>query len=135
PDSKVVPIAGFDKIAGEWEGPSRSVPDMREHASVLLTISEKGRFNFASDRAAGMVLGTGALYIEDGIVFGKGSAGAGMFTLHDYAGKRVLIIDAVLSDGHHYFIEMTPMLKKGSAVPTGTDLEPSGNTEVMVLSS
>jgi hypothetical protein len=89
PTSKIVPISGFDTIAGEWEGLSKSVPNMREHARVLLTVREKGHFNFASDRAAGLVLGTGALYIQDGIVFGRSLAGTGMFTLHDYAGKRV----------------------------------------------
>jgi hypothetical protein len=113
PVSKIVRISGFDKIAGEWEGLSKSVPDMREHARVLLTVSEKGHFNFASDRAAGLVLGTGALYIQDGIVFGRSSAGTGMFTLHDSAGKRVLVVDAALNDGNHYFVEMTPIVKKG----------------------
>ena len=113
PASKIVPISGFDTIFGEWEGLSKGVPDMREHARVLLTVSEKGHFNFASDRAAGLVLGSGALYIQDCIVFGRSSAGTGMFTLHDHAGKRVLVVDAALNDGNHYFIEMTPIVKKG----------------------
>jgi hypothetical protein len=77
-----------------------------------MPVSEKGHFNFASDRAAGLVLGTGVLYIQDGIVFGRSSAGTGMFTLHDSAGKRVLVVDAALNDGNHYFVEMTPIVKK-----------------------
>lgn len=116
PASKILPIAGFDKIAGEWEGMSKSVPNMRDHAWVALIISQSGHFHFVSDRATGLVLGTGALYIEDGIVFGKGSAGTGMFTLHDQAGKFVLVADvALLSDGRHYMIEMLQTKKDGSS--------------------
>jgi hypothetical protein len=115
PASKIVPIAGFDKIAGEWEGMSKSVLNMRDHAWVALIISQSGHFNFVSDRATGLMLGTGTLSIEDGIVFGKGSAGTGMFTLHDQAGKSVLVADvALLSDGKHYVIAMVPIKKNDS---------------------
>jgi len=107
PASKIIPVSEFEQIAGNWEGLSKRVPDMVDDASVMLIISEKGHFNFASDRARGLVLGTGILHIQDGIVFGKGSAGTGMFTLHDQAGKPVLVVDVALNDGNHYFLEMT----------------------------
>ena len=115
PASKIVPISGFDKIAGEWEGLSKRVPDMRDHARVILIIREKGYFNFVSNRATGLLLGTGDLHIQDGHAFGKTDSGTGTFTLHDRAGKRVLVIDAVLNDGNHYFIEMTPIIQKGGS--------------------
>src|SRR5437899_12108148 len=51
PASKIVPISGFNQVAGNWEGLSKRVPDMRDHAWVILIISEKGRFHFASNRA------------------------------------------------------------------------------------
>jgi len=107
--SRIVPISGIDQIAGKWEGLSKRVPDMRDHAQVILFISEKGHFNFVSNRATGFVLGTGSLHIQDGRVFGKASAGTGTFTLHDQAGKPVLVAEVALNDGHHYYIEMTPV--------------------------
>jgi hypothetical protein len=109
PASRIVPISGFDTVAGKWEGLSKRVPDMRDHAWVILIISEKGFFHFASNRATGLLLGTGTLAIRDGTVFGKTDSGTGTFTLHDKAGKPVLVVEAVLNDGNHYYLEMTPI--------------------------
>ena len=30
-------------------------------------------------------------------------------TLHDKAGTSVLVLEAALNDGHHYYVEMTKM--------------------------
>lgn len=109
PASRIVPIFGFDQVAGKWEGLSKRVPDMRDHAWVILIISEKGYFHFASNRATGLLLGTGTLHIHDGEVFGKTGTGSGTFTLHDKAGKPVLVVEAALNDGNHYYLEMTPI--------------------------
>jgi hypothetical protein len=109
PGSKIVPISGFDTVAGKWEGLSKRVPEMRDHAQVILIISENGHFHFASNQATGLLLGTGTLYIHDGEAFGKTGSGTGTFTLHDKAGKRVLVLEAVLNDGNHYYLEMTPI--------------------------
>jgi hypothetical protein len=108
PSSRVVPISGFDEIAGKWEGLSKRVPDMRDHARVLLIIRQKGYFNFVSNRETGLLLGTGTLTMQDGRAFGKTDAGTGTFTLHDRAGKRVLVGEVVLTDGYHYYLDMTP---------------------------
>ena len=51
-------FSGFDTVAGKWEGLSKRVPDMRDHAWVILIISENGHFHFASNRATGLFLGT-----------------------------------------------------------------------------
>jgi len=48
--SPFVPITTLEQIVGKWEGLSKRIPDMRNHAQVLLTISDTGRFNFVSDR-------------------------------------------------------------------------------------
>jgi len=109
PVSRIVPISGFDQVAGKWEGLSKRVPDMRDHARVILIISEKGFFHFASNRATGLLLGTGTLHIHDGEVFGKTGTGSGTFTLHDKAGKPVLVVEAALNDGNHYYLELTPI--------------------------
>ena len=107
PASKIVPISGFDQVAGNWEGLSKRVPDMRDHAWVILVIRENGHFHFASNRAKELLLGTGTLHIHDGEVFGKTGNGSATFTLHDKAGKPVLVVEAVLNDGNHYYLEMT----------------------------
>jgi hypothetical protein len=107
PTAPIVPISNFERIADKWEGLSKRVPDMRDHAWVILIISEKGYFNFASNRATGLLLGTGDLTIRDGKVFAKTTSGTGTFTLHDQAGKPVLVVEVALNDGYHYYLEMT----------------------------
>ena len=109
PASKIVPISGFDQVAGNWEGLSKRVPDMQDHAWVILVIRENAHFHFASNRATGLLLGTGTLHIHDGEVFGKTGNGSATFTLHDKAGKSVLVVEAALNDGNHYYLEMTPI--------------------------
>ena len=109
PASRIVPISDFDTVAGKWEGLSKRMPDMRDHAQVLVIINENGHFHFVSDRKTGFLLGTGTLHIHDGKVFGKSGSGTGTFTLHDRAGKRILVLEAALNDGYHYYLEMTPI--------------------------
>jgi len=102
-----VPISSLEQIAGKWEGLSKRMPDMRDHAWVILIISEKGHFNFVSNRGTDLLLGTGPLRISDGRVFGESSAGSGTFTLHEKDGHLVLVVEAALKDGYHYYLETT----------------------------
>ena len=62
PASRIVPISDFGTVAGKWEGLSKRMPDMRDHAEVLVIINENGHFHFASNRATGVLLGTGMLH-------------------------------------------------------------------------
>ena len=105
--SKVIPISHFGQIAGTWEGLSKRVPDMRDHARVLLIIREKGYFHFVSDRATGVFLGTGTLTMQNGRALASADAGTGTFTLHDRAGMQVLVGEVVLKDSNHYYLDMT----------------------------
>jgi hypothetical protein len=109
PESKIVPITMFKQVAGKWEGLSKRMPDMRNHAQVIMIINENGHFNFISDRGSGVLLGTGMLTILNGQVSGSSSSGTGTMTLHDKAGTSVLVLEAALNDGHHYYVEMTRM--------------------------
>jgi hypothetical protein len=110
PESKIIPITTFQQVAGKWEGLSRRMPDMRQHAQVVVIINENGRFNFMSDRGSGLLLGTGTLTIlNDGQVSGTSGNGSGIFTLHDKAAASVLVLEAALNDGNHYYLEMTQM--------------------------
>ena len=117
PASKIVPISELNQIAGTWEGLSKRMPDMRDHAQVVLIIREKGYFNFASNRETGLLLGTGTLYIQDGQVFAVSDHGTGMFTLHDTAGSPLLVVEVGLKDGHYYRVEMTPLKGRSPTVP------------------
>jgi hypothetical protein len=105
----IIPISTFEQVAGKWEGLSKRMPDMRDHAQVVVIISENGHFNFISDRGTGLLLGTGTLTILEGKLFGKTGSGTGTFTLHNKAGNLVLVLEAALNDGNHYYLEMTPM--------------------------
>ena len=115
PALKIVPVVSLDRIAGEWEGMSRIVPDMRDDASVLLIISKEGRFNFISDRGTELLLGTGSLTIVDETVVAKGNQGSALLTLHHNERGPVLVIQAALSNGHHYYIEMVSRKRDGAA--------------------
>lgn len=108
-ESKIVPITTFKQVAGKWEGLSKRLPDMRDHAQVVLTINERGHFNFISDRGSGLLLGTGTLTIVNGQASGTSGSGTGTLTLHEEAGASLLVLDAALNDGHHYYVEMTRM--------------------------
>ena len=55
-ESKIVPITTFTQVAGKWEGLSKRMPDMRDHAQVVMIINENGHFNFISDRRVGVIL-------------------------------------------------------------------------------
>jgi len=105
----IVPISTFQPIAGKWEGLSKRVPDMRDHAQVIVSINEKGHFSFVSDRRTELLLGTGTLTILDGHVIGTSGSGTSTCTLHDKAGRSLLVVEAALNDGNHYYLEMTPM--------------------------
>jgi hypothetical protein len=51
----------------------------------------------------------GLVAMRDGKVFGTTDSGPSTFTLHDKDGEPVLILEAVLNDGSHYYFEMTPI--------------------------
>ena len=110
-ESKIVPITTFNQIEGKWEGLSKRMPDMQDHAQVLMVINERGHFNFISDEGSGsgLFLGTGTLTILNGQVSGTSRRGIGTITLHNNAGTSVLVLEAALNDGHHYYVEMTKM--------------------------
>ena len=87
------------------------MPDMRDHAQVLMIINENGHFNFISDQGSGwgsgsgLFLGTGTLTILNGQVSGTSARGTGTMTLHDKVGTSVLVLEAALNDGNHYYVE------------------------------
>ncbi len=106
-DLKTLPVSSFATIAGDWQGVSQTVPEMRNDAYVMLIIREEGRFNFISNRGEEVLLGTGILTIVDGTVVANGKQGIAMLTLHTKAGVPLLVIQAALTNGHHHYLEMS----------------------------
>ena len=106
PGLNIIPVVSLDTIAGEWEGVSQMVPEMRDDAAVMLIIRKEGRFNFVSDRGTELLLGTGTLTNVDQTVVAKGAKGTALLTLHEKAGGPVLVVQAALTNGHHYYIVM-----------------------------
>jgi hypothetical protein len=106
PDRKIIPVVSLDKIAGKWEGVSQTVPEMRDDATVMLIIREEGRFHFISNRGTELLLGSGTLTIVNKTVVAKGYQGTALLTLHDKEYGPVLVVQAALTNGHHYYIEM-----------------------------
>src|SRR5215831_8448473 len=100
----IVPIATVQQIAGKWKGLSKRVPDLWDRAQVTVSIKEKGHCNFVSDRGTGLLLGTGTLTILDGHVVGTSGSDTSTVTLHDKAGRSVLVVEAALNDGNHDYL-------------------------------
>jgi hypothetical protein len=105
-DLKIIPVVSLDRIAGKWEGVSHTVPQMRDDAAVMLIIREKGSFHFISNRGTELLLGSGTLTTLDGMVVAKSPQGAALLTLHDNERGPVLVVQAALTNGRHYYIEM-----------------------------
>lgn len=108
-NAKVVPITTFQQVAGNWEGLSKRMPGMNDDAQVMLMINQRGHFNFVSDRGTELLLGTGSLTILDGHMFGTTSSGTGTFTLQQKDSVSMLVLEAALNDGHHYYLELKPV--------------------------
>ncbi len=106
PGPTVVPVSSLATIVGKWEGVSHTVPEMRDDAAVMLIIREEGWFHFISNRGTELLLGTGTLTIVNGMVVAKAHQGTALLTLHDKERGPVLVVQAALTNGHHYYIEM-----------------------------
>jgi hypothetical protein len=108
-DATIVPITTFQQVAGNWEGLSKRMPGMSDDAQVVMTINDRGHFNFVSDRGTELLLGTGSLTILDGHMFGTTSSGTGTFTLHHDTAGPLLVLEAALNNGRRVYVELTRM--------------------------
>ncbi|HJT20275.1 MAG TPA: hypothetical protein VJ746_07380 [Nitrospira sp.] len=102
-----VPITDLGYIVGTWQGTSKRMPEMRDHAEVILIINEHAHFNFVSDRGTDLFLGTGSLVLSDGRAYGETAGGRGTLALHKKkAGDLILTVEVTLNDGYRYYLEM-----------------------------
>lgn len=90
--TKAVAISDFRSVAGNWSGRLRRVPTQSGENFVEVTITEQGRWKFASARTVGVFSGGGNLTIQDGKLVAEDATGEATFTLYEEGGKRMLAV-------------------------------------------
>ncbi len=103
-----VPISDIKQVVGKWEGVSKSVPDMRDDAEVLLIIDDNGTFQFVGSRMTDMIVGAGTLMLQDGKLVGTTARLSATLTLHGREGQSVLVVEVTRKDGKRFYGELTP---------------------------
>ena len=88
--TKAVAISNFKLVAGNWSGRLRRVPKQQGDNFVEVTISEEGRWRFASARTIGVFSGGGNLKIQNGKLVAEDAKGRATFTFYEEGGKRML---------------------------------------------
>jgi hypothetical protein len=102
-----VPITDFKMVAGNWEGPVSGISAQHDDW-VELTITPDGKYDFGVYRTIGVFGGTGTLKLSGGTVQLFGERGSATYTLYQSGAKRILQVQAVLSDGRQLSATLSP---------------------------
>lgn len=102
-----VPITDFKMVAGNWEGPVSGI-SAKHDDWVELTITPDGKYDFGVYRTIGVFGGTGTLKLSGGTVQLFGERGSATHTLYQSGAKRILQVQAVLSDGRQLSATLSP---------------------------
>lgn len=102
-----VPITDFKMVAGNWEGPVSGISAQHDDW-VELTITPDGKYDFGVYRTIGVFGGTGTLKLSGGTVQLLGERGSATHTLYQSGAKRILQVQAVLSDGRKLSATLSP---------------------------
>jgi hypothetical protein len=102
-----VPITDFKMVAGNWEGPVSGISAQHDDW-VELTITPDGKYDFGVYRTIGVFGGTGTLKLSGGTVQLLGERGSATHTLYQSGAKRILQVQAVLSDGRQLSATLSP---------------------------
>jgi len=102
-----VPITDFKMVAGNWEGPVSGISAQHDDW-VELTITPDGKYDFGAYRTIGVFGGTGTLKLSGGTVQLFGERGSATHTLYQSGAKRILQVQAVLSDGRQLSATLSP---------------------------
>jgi hypothetical protein len=108
PTMAPVPISDIKQVVGKWEGVSKSVPDMRDDAEVLLIIDDNGTFQFVGSRRTDTIVGAGRLMLHDGQLVGTTARLSATLTLHGREDQSVLVVEVTRKDGKRFYGELTP---------------------------
>jgi len=102
-----VPITDFKMVAGNWEGPVSGISAQHDDW-VELTITPDGKYDFGVYRTIGVFGGTGTLKLSGGTVQLFGERGSATYTLYQSGAKRILQVQAVLSDARQLSATLSP---------------------------
>jgi hypothetical protein len=106
-----IPITAIQQVAGKWEGVTWAEPRTpRQDDWVRVQISEKGKFEFSSQRMIGTWLGNGNLILEKGklVSLSKPDMGNATFTLYESNGKHMLKIQGKTKNGRRQEAKLNP---------------------------
>jgi hypothetical protein len=104
-----VPITDFKMVAGKWEGVVSGLSAKRDDGDwAEMTISPDGTYDFGVYRTIGVFGGRGTFTLSDGKLQMRGDRGSATYALYQGGGKRVLQVQATLSDGRPLTAKLTP---------------------------
>lgn len=110
-DSSWIPaqVTDVSMVVGEWEGTITKGDDWLPTGSVRLTVRENGSYLFAGQNETQLpFVGAGSLIVRDGRLIGESARRAVTFTLYDYKGKAVLVVESTSHEtGARYYGDFT----------------------------
>ena len=102
-----VPITDFKTVAGKWGGLVTGITAQHDDY-VDVTIAPDGKYDFGIYRTIGVFGGTGTFTLSDGKLQSRGERGSATYTLYQGGARRVLQVQARLSDGRMVSAKLTP---------------------------
>jgi hypothetical protein len=103
-----VPITDFKMVAGKWDGLVSGLSAKRDDGDwAEMTISPDGTYDFGVYRTIGVFGGRGTFTLSDGKLQMRGDRGSATYALYQGGGKRVLQVQAMLSDGRPLTAKLT----------------------------
>jgi hypothetical protein len=101
-------IESLNDVQGRWEGTVRAV---QGHQTSWATVNITNHETYATYTFAGMskgepFLGTGRVQLLDGRLLTEGESRTLTFTLAEYDGARMLVVDGIGKDGKSYHAEL-----------------------------
>ena len=103
----VVPITDFKMVAGKWGGLVTGISAQHDDW-VDVTITPEGKYDFGIYRTVGAFGGTGTFTLSDGKLQSRGERGSATYTLYQGGTRRVLQVQATLSDGRKVSARLNP---------------------------
>ena len=101
-----VPITDFKMVAGKWGGLVSGMSAKHDDFAEM-TISPDGKYDFGVYRTIGVFGGSGTFTLSDGKLQMRGDRGSATYALYQGGGKRVLQVQAMLSDGRPLSAKLT----------------------------
>jgi hypothetical protein len=102
-----VPITDFKMVAGKWGGLVTGISAQHDDW-VDVTITPEGKYDFGIYRTVGVFGGSGTFTLSDGKLQSRGERGSATYTLLQGGTRRVLQVQAALTDGRKVSARLNP---------------------------